>query len=234
SNNDKLFARIDWNIADNHKINFRYNQVKGKSPSNLSSSFSGSNIDTKVYPMNRTGINALSFQNSNYFQETNLYSATAEYSGKIGNVNHSARLSYVNQDEPRSVSGKVFPLVDIRDGIAGTGGNILTSFGTDPFTYGNLRSVKTWTANYDLNYTLNDHYFTGGLQFETSRTRNGFQRFGAGYYMFNSWEDFKTGKPAVNYALTYPLTADGSQAMPSFKCNQWSLCLQGQFTADER
>src|SRR5690606_15186636 len=47
SNNDKLFARIDWNIADNHKINFRYNQVKGKSPSNLSSSFSGSNIDTK-------------------------------------------------------------------------------------------------------------------------------------------------------------------------------------------
>src|SRR5690606_34849002 len=208
SNNDKLFARIDWNIADNHKINFRYNQVKGKSPSNLSSSFSGSNIDTKVYPMNRTGINALSFQNSNYFQEANLYSATAEYSGKIGNVNHSARLSYVNQDEPRSVSGKVFPLVDIRDGIAGTGGNILTSFGTDPFTYGNLRSVKTWTANYDLNYTLNDHYFTGGLQFETSRTRNGFQRFGAGYYMFNSWEDFKTGKPAVNYALTYPLTAD--------------------------
>jgi len=155
SNNDKIFARIDWNIADNHKINFRYNQVKGKSPSNLSSSFSGSNIDTKVYPMSRTGNNALSFQNSNYFQETNLYSATAEYNGKIGNLNHSARLSYVNQDEPRSVSGDIFPLVDIRDGIAGTGGNVLTSFGTDPFTYGNLRSVKTWTANYDANYTLN-------------------------------------------------------------------------------
>ncbi|WP_312349732.1 TonB-dependent receptor, partial [Sphingobacterium multivorum] len=234
SNNDKIFARIDWNIADNHKINFRYNQVKGKSPSNLSSSFSGSNIDTKVYPMSRTGNNALSFQNSNYFQETNLYSATAEYNGKIGNLNHSARLSYVNQDEPRSVSGSVFPLVDIRDGIAGTGGNILTSFGTDPFTYGNLRSVKTWTANYDANYTLNDHYFTGGLQFETSRTVNGFQRFGAGYYMYNSWQDFIGGKPAVNYALTYPLTADGSQAMPSFKFNQWSLYLQDQFTVNEK
>ncbi|WP_286768242.1 MULTISPECIES: TonB-dependent receptor [Sphingobacterium] len=234
SNNDKIFARIDWNIADNHKINFRYNQVKGKSPSNLSSSFSGSNIDTKVYPMSRTGNNALSFQNSNYFQETNLYSATAEYNGKIGNLNHSARLSYVNQDEPRSVSGDIFPLVDIRDGIAGTGGNVLTSFGTDPFTYGNLRSVKTWTANYDANYTLNDHYFTGGLQFETSRTVNGFQRFGAGYYMYNSWQDFIGGKPAVNYALTYPLTADGSQAMPSFKFNQWSLYLQDQFTVNEK
>src|SRR5690606_13759743 len=36
SNNDKIFAKIDWNIADNHKINFRYNQVTGKSPSTIS------------------------------------------------------------------------------------------------------------------------------------------------------------------------------------------------------
>ncbi|AIM37295.1 TonB-dependent receptor [Sphingobacterium sp. ML3W] len=234
SNNDKLFARIDWNISDNHKINFRYNQVKGKSPSNLSSSFTGSNINTGTYPMNRTGSNALSFQNSNYFQETNLYSATAEYTGKIGNVNQSARISYVNQDEPRSINGTPFPLVDIRDGGVGGNGNILTSFGTDPFTYGNLRSVKTWTANYDLNYTYNQHYFTGGLQFETSRTMNGFQRFGTGYYMFNTWEDFTSGAKPINYALTYPLTADGSQAFPSFKFNQYSIYLQDQFTVNEK
>ncbi|WGQ14645.1 TonB-dependent receptor [Sphingobacterium faecium] len=234
SNNDKLFARLDWNISNNHKLNFKYNQVKGKSPSNLSSSSTGAGINTSTFPMNRTGNNALSFQNSNYFQETNLYSGTLEYTGKIGQINQSARISYVNQDEPRSVSGDVFPLVDIRDGIAGSNGNVLTSFGTDPFTYGNLRSVKTWTANYDLNYTYNNHDFTAGLQFETSNTKNGFQRFGAGYYMFNSWDDFKNGAKPVNYALTYPLTADGSQAFPSFKFNQYSLYLQDQFTVNEK
>ncbi|WP_140938780.1 TonB-dependent receptor [Sphingobacterium lumbrici] len=234
SNNDKLFARFDWNIAENHKINFRYNQVQGKSPSFLSSSISGSNINTGTYPTNRTGSNALHFGNSNYFQETNLYSGTLEYTGKIGNVYQSLRASYVNQDEPRSFDGQVFPLVDIRDGIFGADGNVLTSFGTDPFTYGNLRSVKTWIANYDVNYTLDNHYFTGGLQFETSRTVNGFQRFGAGYYMFNSWEDFTGDAKPVNYALTFPLTADGSQAFPGFKFNQYSFYLQDEYTVNSK
>jgi hypothetical protein len=86
----------------------------------------------------------------------------------------------------------------------------------------------------DFNYTYNNHDFTGGLQFETSDVKNGFQRFGAGYYLFNSWDDFKNGAKATNYALTYPLTADGSQAFPGFKFNQWSLYVQDQFTVNDK
>lgn len=234
SNNDKLFARIDWNISDNHKINFRYNQVQGKSPSTLSSSVSGANINTSTYPTNRTGMNALSFRNSNYFSETNLYSAAAEYTGKTGEYNHSARVTYVNQDEPRSVESAWFPMVDIRDGVAGSAGNVITSFGTDPFTYGNLRSVQSWNANYDINRTFGSHDVTLGGQFETSITKNGFQRFGTGYYMFNSWEDFVNEQKPIHYALTYPMTADGSQAFPSFQFNQFSVYLQDQFTVNSR
>ncbi|MEN5378533.1 TonB-dependent receptor [Sphingobacterium kitahiroshimense] len=225
SNNDKIFARLDWNIADNHKINFRYNQVKAKTPATISNSYTGSGVSG----ISRTGSNALHFSNSNYFQETNLYSATLEYTGKLGNVNSSARISYVNQDEPRSVNGGLFPLVDIKQGD-----NVITTFGYEPFSYGNLRSVKTWTANYDLNYSLNNHDFTAGLQFESSDVKNGFQRFGAGYYLFNSWDDFKNGVKASNYALTYPLTSDGSQAFPGFKFNQWSLYVQDQFTVNDK
>lgn len=233
-NNDKLFARIDWNISDNHKINFRYNQVKGKSPSSLSSSVSGANINTTTYPTNRTGMNALSFRNSNYFSESNLYSAAAEYTGKTGEYNHSARITYVNQDEPRSVESAWFPMVDIRDGVSGSAGNVLTSFGTDPFTYGNLRSVKTWNANYDISRTFGAHDVTLGAQYESSITKNGFQRFGTGYYMFNSWEDFVNDAKPIHYALTFPMTPDGSQAFPSFQFNQYSLFLQDQFTVNNR
>jgi hypothetical protein len=225
SNNDKIFARIDWNIANNHKINFRYNQVKAKTPATISNSYTGSGVSG----ISRTGSNALHFSNSNYFQETNLYSGTLEYTGKIGNVNQSARISYVNQDEPRSVDGGLFPLVDIKQGD-----NVITTFGYEPFSYGNLRSVKTWTANYDVDYTVDNHNFTAGLQFENSNVKNGFQRFGAGYYLFNSWDDFKNGAKATNYALTYPLTADGSQAFPGFKFNQWSLYFQDQYTVNEK
>ena len=234
SNNDKLFARLDWNISENHKINVRYNQVKGKTPSFLSGSSSNSGILTTTYPMNRTGNNAMNFQNSNYFSENNLYSGTLEYTGKTGEYNHSARISYVNQNEPRSVIGDIFPLVDIRDGVAGSAGNILVSFGTDPFTYGNLRDVATWTANYDVSRVIGNHNLIAGVQFETSLTKNGFQRFGAGYYMYNSWNDFVNGNKAVNYALTYPLTEDGSQSFPSFKFNKYSFFLQDEFTVNTR
>lgn len=228
SNNDKIFVKLDWNIADNHKINVRYNQVKGKSPSNLSTSFTGSGLSG----LNRTGTgsnNTIHFENSNYFQETNLYSAVAEYTGKWGNTNNTVRIAYVHQDEPRSSGGSDFPLVDIKEG-----NNIITTFGYEPFTYGNLRDVKTLTAYWDGAYTFQNHEFTYGAQYETSTTKNGFQRFGAGYYLFDSWDDFKNGNKASNYALTFPLTPDGAQAFPSFKFDQFSFFLQDQYSVNSK
>lgn len=221
SYNHKYFARIDWNISDNHKVNFRYNRVEAKSPSNMSGSFGGSNLSG----LNRTGNNALHFANSNYFQENNLYSAVAEYTGRWGNTDNTIRLFYVNQNEPRSVNGGAFPLVDIKEGD-----NIITTFGYEPFSYGNLRDVETLTAYWDGNYSLGNHEFTYGAQYETSTVKNGFQRFGAGYYLFDSWDDFVNGNQASNYVLTYPLTPDGSQAFPSFRFNQLSFFLQDQYT----
>ena len=228
SNNDKLFGRIDWNINNDHKVNFRYSQVESKTPSLVSTSTSNSGV-TFSTQNNRQSINALHFQNSNYFQEDNLYTGTFEYNGRLGNYNHSFRASRIHQYAPRSSPGTEFPLVDILDGAS-----VLTTFGYEPFTYGNLRDVKTTTLNYDGNYVLGAHNLTGGLQYEASTTKNGFQRFGTGYYVFNSWNDFVTGAKPSNYALTYPLTADGSQAFPSFKFSQMSLYLQDDWTVNNR
>lgn len=223
--NDKYFLRFDWNISDNHKLNFRYNRVEAKSPSNLSNSFTGSGLTG----LSRTGSNALHFSNSNYFQENNLYTTTLEYNGRWGNTDNTIRLSYVNQNEPRSVGGGSFPLVDIKEGD-----NIITTFGYEPFSYGNLRDVETITAYWDGNYSIGAHNFTYGAQYETSLVKNGFQRFGAGYYLFDSWSDFVNGNQASNYALTYPLTADGSQAFPSFRFDQISAFLQDQISLSDK
>ncbi|MBD1429433.1 TonB-dependent receptor [Sphingobacterium litopenaei] len=225
SNNDKVFAKIDWNIADNHKVNFRYNQVKGKSPSQISNSFTGSGLSN----LSRTGSNALHFSNSNYFQETNLYSGVVEYTGKWGNTNNTLRAAYVHQNEPRSSAGDDFPLVDIKDG-----NNIITTFGYEPFTYGNLRDVKTLTLYYDGVWSVDNHQITYGAQYEGSTTKNGFQRFGAGYYLYNSWSDFVNGNKAANYVLTFPLTEDGSQAFPSFKFAQYSAFIQDEYSVNSK
>jgi hypothetical protein len=226
--NDKFFARVDWNISNKHKLNVRYNQVQSSEPRTVSTSTSGSNVSF-AGGNNRLSNNALHFMNSNYFQEANLYSATAEYTGSLGKLNHSLRASWVHQFEPRTSGGGEFPLVDIKDGDA-----VLTTFGYEPFTFGNLRDVTTYTLNYDASYTLGKHTLTGGLQYETSLTKNGFQRFGTGYYIYDSWDEFANGGKASNYALTFPMTADGSQAFPSFKFGQTSLYLQDEFAVNSR
>ena len=94
--------------------------------------------------------------------------------------------------------------------------------------------MTTYTFNYDANYTVGRHTLLGGIQYESSLTKNGFQRFGTGYYVYDSWDEFVNGGKASNYALTFPMTADGSQAFPSFKFGQTSLYLQDEFAVNNR
>lgn len=233
SNNDKIFARIDWNINNNHKFNIRYSQVESKSPTQISTSTSGSNFTVDD---NRQSIFAMSYFNSNYFQEANLYSGTAELNSRLGKFNNSLRASYAHQNDPRSSPGSEFPLVDILDGNFATTKrkSTLVSFGYEPFTFGNLRDVLTYTVNDDLTWVAGKHNFTVGAQAEWSKVKNGFQRFGTGYYVFNSWNDFITNQKPVNFALTYPLTPDGSQAFPSFSFFQASIYGQDDINVNDK
>lgn len=229
SNNNKLFARLDWNISKNHRFNIRYNQVESKSPSFVSTSTTNSGL-TYATDNNRASNGALAFANSNYYQEANLYSGTAELSSSFGSkFTNSLRATYAHQNDPRSSDSGLFPFVDILEN-----GTPLTSFGYESFTYGNLRDVNTKTFNDDFTLALGKHNITLGVQAEYSRTKNGFQRYGTGFYTFASWNDFVTGKKAINYALTYPLTADGSQAYSSFKFAQYSAYAQDEFTVSDR
>ena len=231
SNNDKLFARLDWNINNAHKFNIRYSQVKSKSPVGLNQSTSGSGFSATD---TRTSIYAMSYENSNYFQEANLYAGTAELNSNFGKFNNSLRASYSHQNDPRSSAGAEFPLVDILDNGVRNSASTLVSFGYEPFTFGNLRDVETYTVNDDLTFALGKHSFTVGAQAEWSKVKNGFQRFGTSYYVFKSWDDFKNGAKPVNFALTYPLTADGSQAFPSFRFFQFSAYGQDEITVTDK
>lgn len=241
SNNDKLFARLDWNISKNHRFSIRYNQVESQSPSPASTSVTGSGvIGSLAYGNVRSG-NAqtagLPFQNSNYYQAANLYSSTAELNSNFGSkITNTLRVAYSHQNDPRTSDSSPFPLVDILDNTqtASNAGNVLTTFGYEPFTYGNLRDVKSFTYSDDLSLALGKHNLTLGLQAEYSTTKNGFQRFGTGFYTFKSWDDFVNGAKPLQYSVTYPLTADGSQAFPSFKFAQYSAYLQDEFTVSDR
>ncbi|MDR2824374.1 MAG: carboxypeptidase regulatory-like domain-containing protein [Prevotellaceae bacterium] len=226
----KILARVDWNINKNHRLNVRYNMTTKKDPYLPSTSISGIQPSPYASSYNRTGMYAMWYQNTGYYQEQNFSSIAGELNSTFGRIANLLRVTYTDQDEPRSVAGNIdFPFVDIlKDGLP------YISFGTELFSYGNLRKVQTYTIGDDVSFDIGNHAFTAGLQFEHNLTKNGFQRFGTGYYQFASLDDFINGQPAGVFALTHPNNEGLTQEFPSFKFNQFTAYLQDEISISDR
>ncbi len=223
----KYMARIDWNISNRHKFNIRYSQVEGGEPNGPSSSTGGAGF---TYPsgLGRTNNNSLWFKNTNYFQGANFYSLAAELNSTFGRVSNTLRGTYTYQDDSRTSESTTFPLVDILSSTAVSAPAPYTTFGYEPFSFGNLRKVKTYSIVDNLSWTVNKHSWTAGAQVDLSETINGFQRFATSYYVFNTWNDFVTGQNPRDFAYTYSLSKDFAPAFSAFKFAQVSAYIQDE------
>ncbi|MFD1256399.1 carboxypeptidase regulatory-like domain-containing protein [Mucilaginibacter terrae] len=226
-----IVGRLDWNINDKNRFNVRYSQLESKTPSFVSTSTSP--LVAPVYPVtgNRGDNNALAFQNSNYFTDYNFYSLSAELNSSLfaSKFANTLRFTYNKQNEPRSSESAIFPFVDIlRDGRP------FTSFGYEPFTFGNLRDVKSTSVVDYVQWTEGRHNLLAGAQAEFTSVINGFQRFGTSYYIFNSFDDFKNGAQPLSYSKTYSLNPDFSQAFPTFKNAQYSIYAQDDYNVTDK
>ena len=233
----KLLARLDWNASDKDKVNIRYSMVKNKystSPSSSINPLSGSVYDRNRY--GRTSQYALYFESNRYFQEQNFSSVAAEWNHSFlsGRGNNMLRATYSHQYEPRSFVGDLFPTVDILEPLEDGTPAVYTSFGPDPFTYGNLRDVQTAVVTDEVSYITGIHNFTLGGQFEFDNTKNGFMQGGAGYYVYNSWQDFVENANPRAFAITYGNNENLEQVYPSFNYMQGSVYLQDEMTISER
>ena len=225
----KLMARLDWIINDANKLNVRFSHTHTSNsnyPSSSISPLASSVYDRNVY--GRTSDYALSFESSRYFQEQNFTSVAAELNSRINDATSNIfRVTWSHQNEPRSYVGDPFPTVDILENYNDKRA-VLTSFGPDPFTYGNLRDVQTIVATDEVSYTTGIHNFVLGLQFEYDNTKNGYMQGGLGYYVYDSWESFKAkGKP-VAFAVTHSNRDDLAQVYPSFEYMQYSWYAQDE------
>ena len=228
-NKRKILARLDWNITNKNKLSLRYSQVESSDPALMSSSTSSSGV-TFSSGVGRNDINALHFKNTNYFQDYNFYSIAAELNSSISSrISNTFRASFNNQNEPRSSTSQVFPFVDIMKD-----GQPFTSFGYEPFTFGNLRDVKIYSYVDNLSISAGKNNILIGLQADYTSTLNGFQPLGASYYRFNSFADFQNGVKPADFAYTYSLKKDYSQAFPTFKFAQYSAFVQDEISVSKK
>ena len=234
----KFLARIDWNINENNKLNFRFSKSHDKDSSAPSSSTTPFK-DSVIYPggedatggksqSGRTANAGLYFESARYYQEKNFTSFAAEWNSKWGVVSNVLRATYSYQDEPRTYVGGMFPTVDILKN-----GSYYMGFGPDPFTQGNLRQVKTFVATDEASWAMGIQNFTAGLQFETNKATNGFGAASAGYYVFESMDDFMNGKAPRSYGVTFPMDGSG-QFLATMKYNQFSAYVQDQVNFSDR
>jgi hypothetical protein len=195
----KVLGRLDWNIAANNTFSIRYNQLNSSKPELLNGSRSP--LVPYASAFGRNSANALPFNNSNFNTLSNFYSLSAEWNSKpTAALSNTLRGSYTRQHEPRTSQSQLFPFVDIlKDGLP------FTSFGYEPFTYGNKREVNVLSLTDYLNWNHGRANSVAGFQIDYSKTKNSYMPFGTGYYTYASWEDFATNQKPMDYALTYPL-----------------------------
>lgn len=218
----KYMARIDWNISSKHQLVLRYSQVEGGEPNPLSGSTGGAGFNYST-GLGRTNNNSLWFKNSNYFQGANFYSFATELNSSWGKVSNVLRGTYTYQNDSRTTESQTFPLVDILSSTGVASPAPYTTFGYEPFSFGNLRKVKVYSVVDNLTWTKNKHSWTVGAQFEQSETINGFQRFATSYYVFNTWNDFATGQKPRDFVVTYSLSKNFAPAFSAFKFRQYSV-----------
>ena len=233
----KLLGRLDWNISDKDKFNIRYSLVKNKystAPSNSVNPIVPNPYNRNTY--GRTSEYALYFESNRYFQEQNFSSVAAEWNHSFlsGRANNMLRATYSHQNEPRSFVGDLFPTVDILKPLEDGTPAVYTSFGPDPFTYGNLRDVKTAVVTDEFTWATGINNFTFGAQYEFDNTKNGYMQGGAGYYVYNSWDDFVNGATPRAFGITYGNNENHEQVYPSFNYMQGSLYAQDEMTLSER
>jgi hypothetical protein len=177
--NDKFTARLDYNLARNHRLTFRYNYLKSYRdvlPSN--SGASGTR---------QPGPTSLPFNGSTYRINNNLNSFIAQlnstFSNKYSNV---FIVGFSAFRDFRSAPISIFPLTDIENGA----GSTITTFGYEPFTPNNKLDTDVFQISNSFTAYLGDHTVTVGTAHEAYAFSNGFTPNFYGRFRFRSVSDF--------------------------------------------
>lgn len=204
----KAFARLDWHINESNLFYIRFSHTHystSKHPSNAFSPLGGADLtlisDGETYSVNRNNAGrnsqySLPFESAHYFQYMNFTTVAAELNSRLlnGQANNIARITWSLQNEPRKFTGDMFPTVDVLEPYIDANGNkqlaMFTTFGPDPYTYGNLRHVHSITATDEFNYKKGIHNLLVGAQLEFNSIRNGYMQGGTGWYVYDSWQSF--------------------------------------------
>jgi outer membrane receptor protein involved in Fe transport len=190
TNNDKVLAKLDWNINQNNNLTFRYNYLDAKRdlpphPFVLSFQNTGRGPNESSLP----------FRNAGYAINNNLHSFALELNSRASGYANRFFASYNRFRDHRTPFSDPFPTVEI-----GEGSVTYTTLGHEPFSIHNIldQDVLQLTNNFTL--FKGRHSLTFGGNYERFGFFNSFNIFRNGVFFlpaaippgstFNSLEEF--------------------------------------------
>jgi hypothetical protein len=197
SENNKVFARIDWNITNKHQLTLRHNYIRAKQDE-----LSRSQL---VLEFSRNGFV------TDYTNNSTILELNSRFTQRLSN---RFIAGYTTVDDNRDVSsqndpdlGGMFPHLDIN-----LGSNRIIRAGGQRSSQGNLKSQDVLQITDNLTFFKDKHTITVGTHNEYYKIFNSFVNRYNGHYEYASLADFQadqlgtntsTGRFRLAYSLDY-------------------------------
>lgn len=206
--NRNLFARIDAQINDAHRLTLRHNYVRA----------------TDDVVVNRSGGSNYSLSSNFYFFESTTHAPVLQLSSLFGgSVFNELTLGWTNIRDRRTPAER-YPAVQVSvPNQAGSGSRRLVS-GAEYFSQGNELDQDSWQVTNNLSFNAGDHRITVGASSETFKFRNLFWPGLTGEWSFSSLADLEAGRPS-SYRRA---VAAGPNVDPTARFAVTQLALYGQ------
>jgi len=225
---DKIIAKFDYNLSQNHKLSFRHSYVKAE------------NLEAR-----RSTASGIGFLNGSEFLVSETNSSSLELKSFIGdNMSNNLTIGATFVRDDRDPFGDPFPAVFIDDGQGGI------TFGSETFSTANLLDQDIITINNNFEIYKGKHTILIGANAEFYSTKNLFIPFNYGDYDYSQQrgvnsvgpsflDDFLNERPASLYIFSYGLnsTQNGDEttgAAAEFNAGQFGLYLQDEYQATEK
>ncbi|HEX8616384.1 MAG TPA: carboxypeptidase regulatory-like domain-containing protein [Thermoanaerobaculia bacterium] len=197
---DLIFARLDWNVSNNHQLTLRHNYV------DAARDVWGGRTETRY-----------TFQTATYAQADETNSSVAQLNSVFGaNAYNEARVSLQTIKDKRQVP-VIFPSIE----IGGSERSGRVTAGTERFSGANALDQEVFEFTDDFTLVRGSHTITVGTHNEFFEFKNTFLSEFYGYYFFPTLADFEAGKPSV-YRISYA-TGDDPGRPTAFEAGQYGF-----------
>ena len=219
--NDKVLAKLDWNISDKHHFTIRYNYLNAWK-------------DILPHPEAIIGRgptpNRLPFENSSYTIYNKINSVVSELNSRFGDkISNKLLVGYTTFRDRREPFSEPFPVIDVFD----ANGLAITA-GSEMFSTGNVLNQDVFQFTNNLSYYANKHTLTAGVNFEMFKFENSFNLFYYPWHMYFTLDDFlNTTAADTDYNAEVAASQQNDYAMSYVDVAQLGVYFQDEFAATD-